>query len=280
MASKIPINQLPPGSFLTGSEQVAVVQNNTTVQVPTSYFFPGTNTAFSRYAFIATAGQTVIIDVLTSTANKMWFDNITFRSPSGASSAAGSAIVKLTGSDQILSNSVVQTVADASTWTIDQWTNTIANVGLAVSGNCDTVRDNTINFVLNAGTINGSSNTLFTRNHVRYWGYDAFDVVGSNYVEISDNVAVDHIAAVNYAAGDHSDFTQLMSTTSNYVTIKRNYVNQITTATLFNPSSALGWWNVLQCVDDYAIAGSTDTPPFSVTPSPVGIVVTDNICCK
>ena len=58
MASKIPINQLPPGSFLTGSEQVAVVQNNTTVQVPTSYFFPGTNTAFSRYAFIATAGQT------------------------------------------------------------------------------------------------------------------------------------------------------------------------------------------------------------------------------
>ena len=58
MASKIPINQLPPGSFLTGSEQVAVVQNNTTVQVPTSYFFPGTNTAFSRYAFIATSGQT------------------------------------------------------------------------------------------------------------------------------------------------------------------------------------------------------------------------------
>lgn len=58
MASKIPINQLPPGSFLTGSEQVAVVQNNTTVQVPTSYFLPGTNTAFSRYAFIATAGQT------------------------------------------------------------------------------------------------------------------------------------------------------------------------------------------------------------------------------
>ena len=58
MASKIPINQLPPGSYLTGSESVAVVQNNTTVQVPTSYFFPGTNTAFSRYAFIATANQT------------------------------------------------------------------------------------------------------------------------------------------------------------------------------------------------------------------------------
>jgi hypothetical protein len=51
MSIKVPINQLPNGSPLTGTEAVAVVQNAVTVQVPASYFAQtGPFTSLGNYA--------------------------------------------------------------------------------------------------------------------------------------------------------------------------------------------------------------------------------------
>lgn len=50
MSVKVPINQLPPGSPLTGTEAVPIVQNNVTVQVPASYFLQYGPYSLQNYA--------------------------------------------------------------------------------------------------------------------------------------------------------------------------------------------------------------------------------------
>ena len=183
---------------------------------------------------------TVYLQKMKVYGERFYFNRITVEEQSSGSSDFTPRVL-LSGDNFIFSNSVIDSVADASSWNETQWTTQIAFLGFEVQATCASINNNLIRNVINGlKTESPSAQVLVANNEFRYVAWDFIDVFATNYMLISKNLFLDHIQIYDQNAY-HADVVQIQGgVASNYVVIDANFVNQITRANLFWPSAGMG----------------------------------------